>query len=114
MLTQSKSITKQLNKNTTIKLSKEESEKIKKFVDDGLFLNDEEFVIEAIKEKLQNMEEKTLRDIPYEQEREEIIEYFEENKICDALDIADALNLDVFEVNEIMVELIKEGIIEEL
>jgi hypothetical protein len=30
------------------------------------------------------------------------------------LEIADALQLDVFEVNEIMVQLIKEGILEEL
>ena len=56
----------------------------------------------------------TLRDIPYEQQKEEIIDYAEKHRVVDALEIADELKLDVFEVNEIMVELIKEGILEEL
>ena len=42
------------------------------------------------------------------------IDFAESNGIVDALEIADALQLDVFEVNEIMVQLIKEGILEEL
>ena len=43
-----------------------------------------------------------------------IIDYAEINGVVDALEIADSLHLDVFEVNEIMVQLINEGILEEL
>ncbi|WP_292601397.1 hypothetical protein [Methanobrevibacter sp. UBA212] len=55
-----------------------------------------------------------VKDMPYEEKREKIIDYAELNRVVDALEIADALQLDVFEVNEIMVQLIKEGILEEL
>ena len=55
-----------------------------------------------------------IKDIPYEEKREKIIDYAELNGVVDALEIADALQLDVFEVNEIMILLIKEGVLEEL
>ena len=60
------------------------------------------------------MEAITLRDIPYKQQKEEIIDYAEKHRVVDALEIAEELRLDVFDVNDIMVELIKEGILEEL
>ena len=56
----------------------------------------------------------TLRDIPFSQQRKEVIDYMKKHDIGDALEIADALRLDVFTVNEIMAELIKQGILEEL
>ena len=59
-------------------------------------------------------DEITLRDIPFSQQRKEIIDYMEKHDIADALEIADALRLDVFTVNEIMADLIKQGILEEL
>ena len=43
-----------------------------------------------------------------------IIDYAEIHDVVDALEIADSLQLDVFEVNEIMSELIDEGILREL
>ena len=55
-----------------------------------------------------------IKDIPLDEQRKMIIDYAESNEIVDALEIADALQLYVFEVNEIMGELIKEGILEEL
>ena len=55
-----------------------------------------------------------VKKMPYEEQREKIIDYAELNGVVDALEIADALQLDVFEVNEIMVQLIKEGILEAL
>ena len=96
------------------KLPKQEFSKINEFVCDGFFLSEEDFVRESIRDKLRNMESITLRDIPYDQQKEEIIDYAEKHRVVDALEIADDLHLDVFEVNEIMVELIKEGILEEL
>ena len=59
-------------------------------------------------------DEITLRDISHSQMRNEVIDYMKKHSIGDALEISDALRLDVFDVNEIMVELIKEGILEEL
>ena len=96
------------------KLPEQEFSRINEFVSDGFFLNEEDFVRESIRDKLKDMEAITLRDIPYEQQKEEIIDYAEKHRVVDALEIADELNLDVFGVNEIMVELIREGILEEL
>ena len=96
------------------KLPQKESSKISEFVSDGFFLNEEDFVRESVRDKLRNMEAITLRDISYEQQKEEIIDYAEKHRVVDALEIADELRLDVFDVNDIMVELIKEGILEEL
>lgn len=55
-----------------------------------------------------------VKDMPYDEQRKRIIDFAELNGVVDALEIADALQLDVFEVNKIMVQLIKEGILEEL
>ena len=96
------------------KLPKQELNRINDIVCDGFFLNEEDFVRESIREKLRDMEAITLRDIPYEQQKEEIIDYAEKHRVVDALEIADELRLDVFDVNDIMVELIKEGVLEEL
>lgn len=55
-----------------------------------------------------------VKDMPYDEQRKRIIDFAEFNGVVDALEIADALQLDVFEVNEIMEQLIKEGILEEV
>ena len=44
----------------------------------------------------------------------EIIEYVKKNLNVDAVDIADDLLLDAFQVNDILVELIKDGIFGEV
>ena len=46
--------------------------------------------------------------------KQEIIEYVKKNPEVDAVDIADDLLLDAFKVNDILVELIKEGILGEV
>ena len=48
-------------------------------VSDGLFSDFNDFFNEAIVEKLGGMEPITLRDIPYSQQRDEIIKYAEEH-----------------------------------
>lgn len=55
-----------------------------------------------------------VKDVLYDKKRDMIIDYAELNEVVDALEIADSLHLDVFEVNEIMIQLIKEGILKEL
>lgn len=114
MLTQKSMLTQTSSKSLSIKVSQQEFNKINELVDDGLFNNVEDFLSEAIVEKLDDMEPITLREIPYEQQRKEIIEYAKTHGDFDAVDVCDELLLDPFEVSDIMVELIKEGILEEL
>ena len=96
-----------------IELSEEEYDSIDELVRDGLFLSISDFVRHALSEKLENMEVIYLRDVPYEQQKEEIIEYAKKHDVFDALEIADALKLDVFEVHEIMMELVDDGVLDE-
>lgn len=114
MLTQKSMLTQTSSKSLSIKVSQQDFDKINELVDDGLFNNVEDFLSEAIVEKLDDMEPITLREIPYEQQRKEIIEYAKTHGDFDAVDVCDELLLDPFEVSDIMVELIKEGILEEL
>lgn len=55
-----------------------------------------------------------VRDFPDDEKRSMIIDFAELNEVVDALQIADSLHLDVFEVNDIMEQLIQEGILKEL
>ena len=48
------------------------------------------------------------------QMKQEIIEYVKKRPEVDAVDMADDLLLDAFEVNDILVDLIKDGIIGEV
>ena len=107
-------LTQTSSKGHSIEVSQQDFDKINELVDDGFFNNVEDFLSEAIVEKLDDMEPITLREIPYEQQRKEIIEYAKTHGDFDAVDVYDELLLDPFEVSDIMVELIKEGILEEL
>ena len=57
------------------------------------------------------IEEITLRDIPYHQQKEEIIEYCKQNKRVFMSDIANDLKLDLGDVYDIVNELIDEGVL---
>ena len=104
-----------ISKSVSTKLAEQEYNRINELVNDGLFLNSADFVREAIRDKLKTYGEVVfLREIPYIQMKEEIIEYIKKNPEVDAVDIADDLLLDAFEVNDILIELIKEGIIGEV
>ena len=104
-----------VSKSVSTKLAEQEYNRINELVADGLFLNSADFVREAIREKLKTYDEVTiLREIPYIQMKQEIIDYVKKHPEVDAVDIADDLLLDAFEVNDILVELIKEGILGEV
>ena len=104
-----------ISKSVSTKLAEKEYNRIIELVNDGLFLNSADFVREAIREKLKTYDETViLREIPYAQMKQEIIEYVKKNPEVDAVDIADDLLLDAFKVNDILVELIKEGILGEV
>ena len=104
-----------ISKSVSTKLAEQEYNRINELVNEGLFLNSADFVREAIREKLKTYDEVVvLREIPYIQMKQEIIEYVKKHPEVDAVDIADDLLLDAFEVNDILVELIKEGILGEV
>ena len=104
-----------ITKNVSTELDEQEYNRINELVDEGLFLNSADFIREAIKEKLKTYNKVAiLREIPYIQMKQEIIEYVKKHPEVDAVDIADDLLLDAFEVNDILVELIKEGILGEV
>ena len=55
-----------------------------------------------------------IRDLSHEELKSEIVSFYKSHSIADALEIADVLNVDVFEVNLIVSELINEGVLEEI
>ena len=110
----SREINQSSDKSVTIVLSDEEYESVSKYVCDESFQSISDFLKEAMSEKLMNTNAINLRDISSKQKENEIIEYAKAHGDFDALDIADALKLDVFEVNEIMVKLIKDNVLEEI
>lgn len=59
------------------------------------------------------IKEITLRDIPKEQQKEEIIEYYKTHDILDSWKISEELRLDTCDVEEILEELKQTGIIDE-
>ena len=104
-----------ISKSVSTKLAEQEYNRINELVNEGLFLNSADFVREAIREKLKTYDEVVvLREIPYIQMKPALIEYVKKHPEGDAVDIADDLLLDAFEVNDILVELIKEGILGEV
>ena len=103
------------SKSVSTKLAQQEYDKINELVSEGLFLNSADFVRKAIREKLKTYDDViAIRKVPYIQMKEEIIEYVKKNPEVDAVDIADDLLFDAFEVNEILAELIKEGLFTEV
>ena len=55
----------------------------------------------------------TLRDIPKGQRKKEILEYAKTHDVLDSWDMAEDLRLEIPEVEEILEELTKEGLIDE-
>ncbi len=55
-----------------------------------------------------------MRELPHDEARKEILNFCEKEQNFDISTIADELKLDIFYVNNIVEELIEEGIIEEV
>lgn len=111
MITKTKTIQSRSNKTIGTKVTEKEYNKINELISEGLYLNSADFVREAIRDKLKSLNEITLRDIPKQQQKNEIIAYLKEKGVADALEVSEALLLDIFDVNNIMIELKNEGIL---
>lgn len=83
-------------------------------VEGGFFINASNFLREAIRNKLKEYEIIELRELSHNEAREEILNFCKQEQNFDICIIADELKLDLFFVNNIVEELITEGIIEEV
>lgn len=102
------------NKNIATKIAAQEYKKIMNLVESGFFINASDFLREAIRDKLKEYETIDLRELPYNEAREEILSFCKKEQNFDICVIADELKLDLFFVNNIIEELIEDGIIEEV
>ena len=112
MLTKEKPVLE--NKNIGTKIAAQEYKKIMNLVENGFFINSSDFLREAIRDKLKEYEIIEIRELPYDEARKEILNFCEKEQTFDISIIADELKLDIFYVNNIVEELIEEGIIEEV
>lgn len=101
------------NKNIGTKVAFNDYKKIMKLVESGFFINSSDFLREAIRDKLREYDIIEIRDLPHDEAKKEIIEFCQKKQTFDISIIADELKLDIFFVNNIVEELIEEGIIEE-
>ena len=101
------------NKNIGTKIAAQEYKKIMNLVNNGFFINSSDFLREAIRDKLKEYEIIELRELTHDEAKIEILNFCKKTQTFDISIIADELKLDIFFVNNIVEELIEEGIIEE-
>ncbi|MDD3409169.1 MAG: hypothetical protein PHY33_07750 [Methanobacteriaceae archaeon] len=101
------------NRNIGTKVAEMEYNQINNLVNKGLYLNSADFLREAIREKLRNINEINIKEMDHDTAKNKIINYCKENQKVLLSDIADDLELDIFLVNDIIDELINEGRLKE-
>jgi len=69
-------------------------EEIEKLVEEGFYMNVEDFVRMSVREKLESIKVIDVRDVGREKATKEIVEYLKDNRKAYPSDIADALRLD--------------------
>ena len=94
------------------RVAKQEYDAIRQLVDAGAYVNISDFVREAVRDKLQNVEMITLRDVTPEQARKEILRYTDRHGRCYPSDIAHDLRLDYRFVSRVVEQLIEEREVE--
>ena len=79
-----------------------------------MYISNSDFLREAIRDKLKTIEIINEREISHDEAREEIYNYCKENETTYLSEIANNLELPLIQVNEILMELIADGTIEEV
>jgi Arc/MetJ-type ribon-helix-helix transcriptional regulator len=100
------------NKSVATKLTVADQEEINKLIDAGLFLNNADFIRQAIKDKIDEYKIINIRNIPKKQAKKEIKKYMEVHDIAYVSQIAERLELDLDLVFDLVNELEKEEEIE--
>ena len=94
------------------RVAKQEYDAIRQLVDAGAYVNVSDFVREAVRDKLHNVEIITLRDVTPEEARKEVLEYIDRHDRFYPSDIAHDLRLDYRFVTQIVERLIEEKEVE--
>jgi Arc/MetJ-type ribon-helix-helix transcriptional regulator len=90
------------NKSVATKLTVADQKEINKLVDAGLFLNNVDFIRQAIRDKINEYKIINIREVPKEQAKKEIKKYMEIHDIAYVSEIAEKLDLDlVYELEEV-------------
>ncbi len=106
--------TSETTKHIGTKLPAEDLNKINRLVEAGIYISNSDFLREAIRDKLKTIEVINEREISQDEAKEEIYNYCKENETTYLSEIANNLELPLIQVNEILLELIAEGIIKEV
>ncbi len=114
MITIKKPTAKTTAKHIGTKLPAEDLNKINRLVEAGMYISNSDFLREAIRDKLKTIEIINEREISHDEAREEIYNYCKENETTYLSEIANNLELPLIQVNEILMELIADGTIEEV
>lgn len=100
------------NKSVATKLTQIEQDEINRLVEAGFFLNNSDFIRQAIRDKIQEYKIINIRDIPRDQAKQEIQEYFKKHATAYVSEVAEDLELDLELVFDITDELEKENKVE--
>lgn len=83
--------------------------RIQELVDEGMYTSVSEFIRDAVREKLEDIEVMDLRDISYKEAKKEILNYIKSKGRAWTSEIADDLRLDLEIVVKVLNELSNEG-----
>lgn len=92
-----------------VRLADMHEKKIQELIDMGLYISVSDFIRDAVRDKLEGIEIRQLREVTNSTAKKEIIEYMKENTRAYPSDIADALNIDIDIVFAVVKELQNEG-----
>ena len=96
------------------KVSRVELEQIKQLVACGVYLNNSDFVRDAIRDKLAAIKTIKYRDIDYDTAKKEVMGYFQERREAYPSEIEEDLEIDYKLISQIVDELKREGRLEVL
>ncbi len=83
--------------------------RIQELVDEGMYTSVSEFIRDAVREKLEDIEVMDLRDISHKEAKKEILNYIKSKGRAWTSEIADDLRLDLEIVVKVLNELSNEG-----
>ena len=96
------------------KIAPAEARQIRELIEAGVYLNESDFVRDAIRHRLSEIKVVKCRDVDYETAKKEILGYFKKQREAWPDDVAQDLELDFDLVMGITKELRKEGRLVEL
>ncbi|NPV61582.1 MAG: hypothetical protein HPY61_02955 [Methanotrichaceae archaeon] len=94
------------------KIASEEARQIRELIEAGVYLNESDFVRDAIRHRLSEIKVIKCRDVDYETAKKEVLGYFKDQEEAYPDEASEDLGLDFDLVMKITEELRKEGRLE--